>query len=303
MNNVSHNAKLLYQVKDSKSALRLIEINKTLNSEKLSVINAALSQLMNSIHESKEAVQYHDSELEGKIFRFVMGNSSLLKLLSKVSVQFNGKTYEKLDLPTIYSVTRMQIESFIMIYYLSFTQGTTDERDMRYDLYKLHGLKKQSNYTVRTNYGEMKKEEVLKEYDDVMNSLKSRRSFISLDSKLKKDMLKLKYAKVIKPHVLFRESGLSKVGFSDAWSLYSNHTHSEYISDRQFKTYYGKKKQTKPDVKFNIQLHIILTSKLCKFLIDKFESPKKVISRLDEASRIMIYTWGYQIVENIQNES
>ena len=280
------------------SALKLAEMSETFNANKLFKINKALSELTNSLYEFKEKVQYHDSELEGKIFRFIMGNSSLLKLMDKVTVQLKDKTYETLDVPTINSITRMQIESFIMIYYLSFSTGSVEEKDMRYDIYILHGLNKQSNFPIKSEFGEKKREEILRGIEAVKKTLNSRQPFVNLDPKSKKEILKLKYAKVIKSDELFRESGISKLGVFDMWSLYSNHTHSEHISDRQYRTYYKRGTEGKLDVNINIKIHGILTAKLCRFLIDKFESPKKVLSRIDETSRALIYTWGYKMHQN-----
>ena len=298
MNNTSDNSNLLYKVKDMASAIKLAEMSEAFSSDKLSKINTALSELTNSLYEFKEEVDYHDTELEGKIFRFVLANSSFINLLNKTPSKLSNKMFNVLDLSTINSVTRMQIESFLMIYYLSFSEGSIDEKDMRYDLYRLHGLKKQSGFSVKSKYGESKKAALEKEFDSVLSQLKSRQIFTDLNGKLRNKLLKLSHAKIIKPDILFTESGLSRFGTDELWSLYSNHTHSEYISDRQFNSNYKKLRSKSLSAQINIQFHIILTAKLCRFLIDKFESPKKVIPRIDETSRALIYTLGYKVGGN-----
>jgi hypothetical protein len=288
-------ANLLYKIDTWESARKMVEVSQKIDRDSLEQINISLSALSNSLFENEEALPYHDSQLEGKLFRFLMANSSLIKLLEKSNLKLHDKSYEVLDLYTINTLSRMQIETFLMIYYLSFSAGTDEEKDMRYDLYRLHGLKKQAGFSVKSKYGETKKREVTEEYENVLSQLKSRQVFKDLELSIQLKLLNLLHAKIIKSEVLFQESGLKDFGTNELWSLYSNHTHSEYISDRQLRSNYKNPNSIHSSANSNIQFQIILTAKLCRFLIEKFESPKKVIDQLTETARILIYTWGYQV--------
>ena len=294
----SSNDNLFFQVNSREVALKMSGVNSNINATTLGKLNMALSELTNSLFEFKEKVAYHDSELEGKLFRFILANASMIKLIDKTPIEICKKQYKTLDLHTINTISRMQIETFLMTYYLSFSEGSTEEKDMRYDLYRLHGLNKQLSFTVKSPFGEKKKVEVNQEFETVLKQLKSRKIFRKLGEKKQKILLKFQYAKIIKPDILFRESGIASYGTDELWSLYSNHTHSEYISDRQFRSYYNNAKTNSLTANLNIQFQIILTAKLCRFLTEKLESPKKVISRLDEEARILIYTWGYKVGKN-----
>lgn len=299
----SNSANLLYLIDTWASARKVVEVSQKVDGVHLDQLNSALSELSNSLFEYKEAVAYHDSELEGKLFRFIMANSSLIKLLDRSKLRLKDKNYDVLDLHTINTISRMQIEAFLMIYYLSFSSGTKEEKDMRYDIYRLHGLKKQGGFTVKSKYGETKRDQINTEYETVLHQLKSREAFKVLNHIQQEKILKLTHAKIIKPEILFTESGISLYGTDELWSLYSNHTHSEYVSDRQFRSYYKNGKHTPLNAQLNIQFQIILTAKLCRFLIEKFDSPKKVINQLNETSRILIYTWGYQVNKKPQSNT
>lgn len=293
----SNYANLFYKVNSMEAAQKMLELNSKVDEFKLEKLNSALSKLTNSLFEFKEEIAYHDSELEGKLFRFILGNASIIKLINKTPTKIVGKDFKVLDLHSINSLSRMQIETFLMIYYLSFTEGSIEQKDMRYDLYRLHGLNKQANFSVKSEYGRKKKTELTEEFEIAIKQLRSRQVFKELDTKQQQKLLKLKFSKIIKPETLFKESGISNFGTDELWSLYSNHTHSEYISDRQFRSYYNKTNTNSLSADINIQFQMILTAKLCRFLTEKFESPKKVISQLDESARILIYTWGYKLGE------
>lgn len=296
----SCHSSLLYKIDTLESVRKVMEISQKADGKSLEHLNIALSELTHSLFEYKEDVAYHHSELEGKIFRFLMGNASLIKLLEKVPLKIKNNNYTVLDLPTIHSISRMQIETFLMIYYLSFSKGSAEEKDMRYDLYRLHGLNKQAGFSIKSQYGQTKKAELNQEYETVLHQLKSRQIFNDLEQKEQESFLKFTHAKITKPDVLFKESGIKDFGTDELWSLYSNHTHSEYISDRQFRSYYKMAKTNSLSADLDIQFQIILTAKLCRFLIEKFDGPKKVIPRLEETSRILIHTWGY--LENKNNK-
>lgn len=289
----TNESNLFFQVTSKEDALKMLEINQKVDSSTLEKVNSALSELTNSLFEFKEKIAYHDSELEGKLFRFILANASILKLIERTPITMRNTDYKILDFLTLNTISRMQIENFLMIFYLSFSDGSEEEKDMRYDLYRLHGLNKQLGFTVKTPFGEKKKAETNKEFETILKQLKDREVFRSLDTKEQQKLLKLKFAKTIKTETIFRKSGITSFGTDELWSLYSNHAHSEYISDRQFRSYYNNSK-TNP-AHMNIKFQIILTAKLCRFLTEKFESPKKVISRLDEDARILIYTWGYKV--------
>lgn len=291
----TNESNLFFQVSSKEGALKMLEINQKVDSSTLEKVNSALSELTNSLFEFKEKVALHDSELEGKLFRFILANASMLKLIERTPINMRNSDYKILDLHTLNSISIMQIENFLIIYYLSFSKGSIEEKDMRYDLYRLHGLDKQRNFTVKSPFGEKKKAEINQEFETILEQLKSREVFNLLSTKEQHKLLKLKFAKTIKTEAIFKESGISRHGTDELWRLYSNHAHSEYISDRQFRSYYNNPKANPLTADLNIQFQIILTAKLCRFLTEKFESPKKVISRLDEDARILIYTWGYKV--------
>lgn len=132
----------------SKLLLELYRIESTSdNKEKLkslSNINNCLFELVQNLYEKKVEIKYHQREFEGKYFRFGLSNQSIINLINGNIFDFFDKKVNMIDIDSLYSITRMQIETFLIVFYLVFDDISDEEKDFRYDIYKLHGVLKQS---------------------------------------------------------------------------------------------------------------------------------------------------------------
>lgn len=71
-----------------------------------------------------------------------MANNSIKRLLEGNKFSIISTQIEITDLFSVFALTRMQIETFAIMYYLFFDKVEPIEKDFTYDLFKLHGLQK-----------------------------------------------------------------------------------------------------------------------------------------------------------------
>lgn len=124
------------------------------------LLTNSLFTLTQSLFENKVQIEYHHAEIENKFFRYGMANHSIKKLLEGNKFSIIDKQIEITDLFSVFALTRMQIETFAIMYYLFFDKVGIIEKDFLYDLYKLHGLQKQNNFPVKFEKNEEKKKAI-----------------------------------------------------------------------------------------------------------------------------------------------
>lgn len=257
-------------------------------------ITNSLFILTQSLFDNKEKVAYYQRELEGKLFRFGLANQSLINLIKGNQFTLVNIKTRITDMFSINSITRMQIESFLIIYYLFFDKVSVKEKNFRYDIYKVHGLQKQLGFKTSTEFP--KKQEYLEkmksELDEAISNIKSSDLFKNADEKTQQSFLKPKYAKLVKSEMLFNKSGIDDTRVNDMWKIYSNHAHSEHISDRQYNTAYKINKSVTESSSLIITINSILTSKIILNFVSQFESVNQKYLELDIESRNHIEIWS-----------
>ncbi len=81
-------------------------------------------KLTQSLFDYKEKPPYHLRELEGKYFRFGLANQSLLGLIKGNQFRLIDRDVLIPDIFSFKSLTRMQIESYLIMHYLFFESIT-----------------------------------------------------------------------------------------------------------------------------------------------------------------------------------
>ena len=114
-----------------------------METKRLNLITKHLFRLIQTLYDNKINHPYHLTELEGKYFRFGLANISNMNLIRNHSFELLGREVPLHDFFSLKSLTRMQIESFSLMFYLFFDDVEENEKSFRYDVYKLHGLQKQ----------------------------------------------------------------------------------------------------------------------------------------------------------------
>jgi predicted RNA-binding protein len=153
------------------------------------IITNSLFTLTQSLFDNKVQIEHHHAEIENKYFRFGMANHSIKKMLDGNRFLIINKQIEITDLFSVFALTRMQIESFAIMYYLFFDKLETIEKYFRYDLYKLHGLQKQNKFPLKFKKNEEKKKIIEKEIDILMDKIKGYINNIDLDNNIIKNQI------------------------------------------------------------------------------------------------------------------
>jgi hypothetical protein len=261
------------------------------------IITNSLFTLTQSLFDNKVQIEHHHAEIENKYFRFGMANHSIKKMLDGNRFLIINKQIETTDLFSVFALTRMQIESFAIMYYLFFDKLETIEKDFRYDLYKLHGLQKQNKFPLKFKKNEEKKKIIEKEIDILMDKIKGYKKFQKSSEKEQKKYLNPSFAKMESTKDILIKSGIDSNRINDIWNLYSNHAHGEHISDRQYNYIYKNKKSTLEESMTVININTILTSFLCKLISDEFVGVKKKYEELPLGDKVQIEIWS-----NLKNE-
>lgn len=256
------------------------------------ILTNSLFILTQSLFDNEEKIKYFHSEIENKYFRYGLANQSISKLLKGNEFQLISLDVNITDLFSIFSITRMQIESYALIFYLFYDNINDDEKNFRYDIYKLHGLQKQSKFDTTTENGNKKKKLILDEIELIKVKIKKYEIYKNSGPKQQIEFLKPKRAILQFSKELLLKSGLGTSRIDEIWNLYSNHAHGEHISDRQFNYIYKNKKSTLDESLLVITINSIITAKLCKFITNSFEGAEKKYNQLDSKSKVHIEIWN-----------
>ncbi|WP_146228841.1 hypothetical protein [Mesonia sp. K7] len=257
-------------------------------------ITNSLFILTQSLFDNKEKIEYFQRELEGKFFRFGLANQSLINLIKGNEFNLVNQNAKIVDIFSINSITRMQIESFLIIYYLLFDDISTQEKNFRYNVYKLHGLQKQLEFNITSDFPKRKEflNKIKKESNEAIKNIKNSEIYNSADKKTQYNYLNPKYAKLIKSKVLFEKSGIKDERVDEMWKIYSNYAHSEHISDRQYNSIYRIEKSVLKECSLVLSINSILTSKIIINFINQFESVKNKYLQMSADKRNQVEFWS-----------
>ncbi len=176
-------------------------------------------------------IKFEDAGLFEKfIFQIIYHNSSILKMTNGSHINIREKELQINDLTSIYSLARLQIETFVNLSYLFFIDSKYSV-SLRVTVFKIQGLRKQIELTKKhpKNFPPVAK--LRNELSKELFKLRKLNEFKDSSRSEKNKFLFPKYARLLKPEDVY---GLINIGnLSEIHGLYSNHIHSEYISIRQ----------------------------------------------------------------------
>jgi len=261
--------------------------------EQFEKITDTLFKLTQSLFDNKVKIAYYQSELEGKLFRHGLANQSIITLLKGNKFKLINNDSSIIDIFSLNSITRMQIESYLIIFYLIFDKIPTTEKNFRYDIYKIHALRKQLTMQI----GELPEKKsylskIKTELNQSITNIEKSSIFKNANPKLKEKYLNPGFAKLIKSKIIFETSGLNDSRLNQMWELYSNYAHCEHISDRQYNTIYRIEKTTINNSSLSLMINSILTSKIILDFCEEFSVVEKKYSEIDLSIRNYIEYWG-----------
>ena len=168
--------------------------------------------------------------LEKLLIQILKHNSSLVNLSKGFSIKVRDKDLIMDDMTAIYSVARLQIETFVNLSYLFFLDFDISQQ-LRVGVYKIQGLNQQILLTSNHPKDFEPVAKMRNELAEELKKLKNLEEYKTASKKEKSKYIKPRYARLKKPEEIY---GMIKIGdLSRTHSLYSNHIHSEYISIRQ----------------------------------------------------------------------
>lgn len=255
------------------------------------MLTNSLFLLTQSLFDNNVKINYFHSELENKYFRYGMANHSISNLMKGNRFKLINLEVNITDLFSIFSLTRMQIESYALMFYLFYDYVTEVEKDFRYNIYKLHGLIKQSKFSTTSEKGVEKKRIILEEIELIRGKIIVSDFFKNSTLKQQNEFLNPKRAMSLFSKELLAKSGLETSRINEIWDLYSNYAHSEHISDRQFNSIYKINKSTLQESLLALTINSIMTAKLCKFIVNSFDDVRKKYDELDIKEKVHIEIW------------
>jgi len=258
-------------------------------SEYYSSINKDFGELSNAILENKETWKY-GSDLKGKLFRIYFANESIIKIAKGHRAPLKEYQSEILDVFSIFTLSRQQIETFLTCYHLYFEEVSDEERKFRNLTYKLNGLGRQLDLVNHIDDSDERKKNIAKEYNETIQNLRDSTIYKKADKGQQEKYEKPKHALTSKKEHLMRKTGLGRV--EQNWRLYSNYAHSEYISDRQYNTFFRDKEGLVDSICTTLNSNCRLTAKLIALLSKKFPYIRELHEKLSEYQKLKIKLWN-----------
>lgn len=171
--------------------------------------------------------------LEKLLIQIIKHNSSLINLSQGSAIQIRGQDLRMDDLTAVYTVARLQIETFMNLSYLFFLDFDISDT-LKVCVYKIQGLNQQIALTQKHPKDLAQVKKMRTELAEELIKLRNLEEYQKASKKEKLQLRKPRYARLKKPGEIY---DLIKIGdLSRTHSLYSNHIHSEYISIRQLKS-------------------------------------------------------------------
>lgn len=259
--------------------------------EILEELNTFLADCTQDLHEFE--IKFENAGLfEKLLFQILYHNSSLSNLSKGSSIKVRDKKINVNDMTALYSLARLQIETFVNLCYIFFLD-IDYSKNLRAYVYKIHGLRKQIFLTKKHLKDFEPVSKMRNELAQELRNIRKLDEFKNATFSVKEKFINPKYARLITPVEVFK---LIQIGdLSRTHSLYSNHIHSEYISIRQLNS--ALKKGNESESSFSTVLSIC--SRITSLVIANLNSQYK----LKEGSYSKAPTLLIKLVESLNELS
>lgn len=261
-------------------------------------LNADFIDLANLLFAQKEKWE-HAGDLESKLFRIYTTNASILKIATGHKFEFKGEVVNLHDIFSIFSLSRKLIENFLSTFYLFFDTMDEEESGFRLSTYRLNGLQRQLFLTSNIDNSNLKKQQLQIELNQVLRQIKACNKYLVGTPKQRLGYVNPKHAIAQKKEVLMERCGVAYI--EKSWRLYSNHAHSEYISDRQYNSFYREGDGLKESLCLTLNNNCRITSRLIDLYCNKFGYARTRFETFSEANKFRVKMWN-QINETLTNQ-
>jgi hypothetical protein len=242
--------------------------NLSLSNQKniLRELNSLLIESTQDLYDNK--IKFEDvGLLEKLLFQIIFHNETILKLTEGITIEARKKKVNINDLTSVYSIARLQIETFINLSYLFFVDCEYS-KEIRTYVYKIHGLRKQLGLNKKHPKDFEPIQKTRNELAGELKKIRKLTEFTLLPYSKKKKLIYPDHARLLKMNDIYF---LIKIGdLSKSHSLYSNHIHSEYISIRQLQSAINNTNQIENSFSVAVMLCSRMTASVLKNLNEKF---------------------------------
>lgn len=257
-------------MKRSDKILALLSLNdlSLVNQRKiLDELNSLLTECTQDLYEF--GIKFENAGLfEKLLFQIIYHNSTLATLTHGSSINIRDKNLKINDITAIYSLARLQIETFVNLSYIFFLDNEYSKNLKAY-VYKIQGLRKQIFLTKKH---QKDFEPILIMRNELAQELRNLRKldeYKNATYSTRDKYINPKYARLMKSDDVFQ---LIQIGnLSKTHSLYSNHIHSEYISIRQLNSTLNKGKEGESSFSTVLNLCSRITALVISNLNSKYE--------------------------------
>ncbi len=206
--------------------------------------------------------------LEKLLIQIIKHNASLVNISKGFKINIRSVDLNMNDLTAIYTVGRLQIETFVNLSYLFFIDFDIPD-NLKICVYKIQGLNQQISLA---NHHPKDLKQVKKMRDELaaeLRTLRKIKEYKIASKKQKAKYTKPRYARLKKPEEIYSLIHLGDL--SKTHSLYSNHIHSEYISIRQLNSSINNKNENSSSSSTVLFICSRITSLVIENLVSKYE--------------------------------
>lgn len=241
----------------------------------LSELNYFLIECTQDLYD--DGIKFEDADLfEKLLFQIIFHNETLLTLTNGKLINVRDKQLKINDLTAVYSIARLQIETFINLSYIFFVDSEYS-KEIRACVYKIQGLRKQIELTKKSPKEFEPIQKMRNELAEELRKIRKLDEFKKVPFSKRKTFIHPSHARLIKLDKIYP---LIKIGnLSKDHSLYSNHIHSEYISIRQLKSAVNDNSQYESSFSTVTLLCSRITSLVITNMVEQYELKKSSYSK------------------------
>lgn len=241
----------------------------------LSELNSLLTECTQDLHDNK--IKFEDAELlEKLLFQVIFHNETLLTLTNGKLIKVRDKQMKINDLTAVYSIARLQIETFINLSYIFFVNSEYS-KELKAYVFKIQGLRKQIELTKKHPKDFEPIQKMRNELAEELRKIRKLDEFNKVSFSKRKKFTNPTYARLIKLDEIYQSIKIGNI--SIIHSLYSNHIHSEYISIRQLKSAVNNNSQYESSFSTVTLLCSRITSLVITNIIEKYDLEKSSYSK------------------------
>ncbi len=276
-------------------AIELANLYESKNQENLKSYLKELLDILIYLHEvlAEDKVKVHESIIlsEELIIKFYFHGLSINKISEGFNFQskyFSNGAVAKVkfvDVPSILTIGRSQLETLLMYQHLYINSENENELWLRYYAWIYTALLQRSDTPTNTLDTKQKKEDDFKAMEILRKKMESLFPTTNLSEKQQKSLIKKGNGKLFKTwNAIFKDSGFSNGIFAKLYYILSVYAHTEGLSVIQMKSAkYNNTKEENSDMVF-IQLFCstVMTAVMIDNICKKHERCKKRFEKMDK---------------------